>query len=98
MHVIVWEFAARAGKETEFERAYGSDGDWALLFANSPDFRGTELLKSNTDRTYLTVDRWTTAAAFAEFKRRWQAEYTALDHRMESLTDSERAIGEYDSA
>ena len=98
MHVIVWEFEARAGHETEFEKAYGSNGDWTTLFANSPDYRGTDLLKSRTDRTYLTVDRWTSAAAFAEFKRRWQAEYTALDHRMESLTDSERAIGEYESA
>jgi heme-degrading monooxygenase HmoA len=94
----VWEFEARAGKETEFENAYGAHGGWALLFANSPDYLGTDLLKSITTRTYLTIDRWTSAAAFADFKRKWNAEYQALDQQMESLTQSERSIGQYETA
>ena len=97
MHVILWEFEPRASKEKEFEQAYGSHGEWAELFARSDDFRGTELLKSTTG-TYLTVDRWTSADAFAEFKRQWHAEYQALDQQMESLTQSERSIGQYESA
>ena len=98
MHVIVWEFEARAGKEKEFEQAYGSNGDWARLFAESPDYRGTDLLKSITERTYLAIDRWSSADAFADFMRQWQAEYQALDEKMESLTQSERSIGRYESA
>ncbi|HTH66496.1 MAG TPA: antibiotic biosynthesis monooxygenase [Gemmatimonadales bacterium] len=98
MHVIVWEFEARPGKETEFEKAYGAHGDWALLFSNSPDYCGTDLLKSITTRTYLTIDRWTSAAAFADFKQQWQAEYQTLDQQMESVTHSERSIGQYESA
>jgi heme-degrading monooxygenase HmoA len=98
VHVIVWEFEARAGKEAEFERAYGSSGKWATLFAKSPDYHGTNLLKSITTRTYLTIDRWTSAAAFADFKRQWHAEYQALDQQMESLTQSEKSIGQYESA
>jgi len=94
----VWEFEARPGKETEFEKAYGADGDWAMLFSNSPDYRGTDLLKSITTRTYLTIDRWTSAVAFADFKQQWQAEYKTLDQLMESLTQSERVIGQYESA
>ena len=98
MYVILWEFEPRVGRETEFERAYGSQGDWARLFEKSPDYRGTDLLKSIANRTYITIDRWTSAAAFAAFKQRWQAEYTALDQRMGALTDSEKAIGDYESA
>ena len=97
MHVIVWEFRPRAGKETEFERAYGSDGEWAKLFARSADYRGTDLLKSTADHTYLTVDRWTSATAFAEFQQRWLAQYQTLDQKMESLTASERSIGAFES-
>ena len=97
MHIILWEFEPRVGKEKEFERAYGSNGDWARLFAKSSEYRGTDLLKSTKNRTYLTVDRWTSAAAFAEFKRQWQSEYSALDMRMEPLTQVERSIGEYES-
>ncbi len=97
VHVILWEFRPRPGKEAEFEQAYGANGKWAKLFAQSEGFRGTELLKSATG-TYLTVDRWTSADAFAEFRRQWHAEYQALDQQMESLTESERSIGQYESA
>jgi heme-degrading monooxygenase HmoA len=97
MHVIVWEFLPRVGKEPEFERAYGSTGEWAKLFAQSADYRGTELLKSREGNTYLTFDRWTSVEAFAEFKQRWHAEYSALDKRMGSLTENESSIGEYES-
>ena len=97
MHVIVWEFEPRVGRETEFENAYGSNGDWARLFAQSPDYRGTDLLKSTTKRTYLTIDRWASAAAFAAFKQQWRNEYAALDKRVEALTESERSIDAYES-
>ena len=97
MHVILWEFQPRAGKEAAFEQAYSANGEWAKLFARSKGFRGTELLKSATG-TYVTVDRWTSADAFAEFQRHWHAEYQELDQQMESLTQSERSIGQYESA
>ncbi len=97
MHVILWEFEPRAGKEAEFERAYGAHGEWAKLFGQSSGYRGTELLKSTIGRTYLTVDCWISASAFTDFKRQWYAQYQALDRQMESLTDSERSIGEYES-
>jgi heme-degrading monooxygenase HmoA len=97
VHIILWEFEPRTGKEAEFERAYGANGEWAKLFAKSADYRGTDLLKSATNRTYLTVDRWTSAAAFAEFRQRWLAQYQALDQKMESLTASERSIGAFES-
>jgi heme-degrading monooxygenase HmoA len=97
VHVILWEFQPRAGREAEFEQAYGADGEWAKLFALNDGFRGTELLKSATG-TYLTIDHWTSADAFAEFQRQWHAEYEALDRRMESLTQRERSIGQYESA
>jgi heme-degrading monooxygenase HmoA len=98
VHAIVWEFEPRAGKEREFEQAYGSHGEWAKLFANSAGYRGTELLKSTSDRTYITIDRWTSAAAFAAFQQQWRATYAALDRQMESLTESEKRIGEYETA
>ena len=96
VHVILWEFEPRAGKEGEFERAYGANGGWARLFATSADYRGSDLLKSITNRTYITIDRWTSAAAFAAFKRERLAEYQALDKQMESLTSSETPIGQFD--
>jgi hypothetical protein len=36
MHVIIWEFRVQAGREEEFERAYGPAGGWARLEHEAP--------------------------------------------------------------
>ena len=43
--MIVWRFEVAADRRAEFERAYGSTGDWAQLFARSPDYLGTSILE-----------------------------------------------------
>ncbi|HYV19998.1 MAG TPA: NUDIX domain-containing protein [Verrucomicrobiae bacterium] len=95
-HVLVWEFAPAAGREAEFERAYGPDGDWARLFRRDPAYLGTELLRGPAGR-YLTLDRWRTRAAFEAFKKREAVDYAALDRRMEALTSHEASLGTFDT-
>jgi heme-degrading monooxygenase HmoA len=97
VYVIVWQFEPQAGKEADFERAYSTDGDWALLFERSPEYRGTELLRPVQGRVYLTVDRWTSGAAFGAFQARWRAEYEALDRRCEALTERETLVGRFEA-
>ena len=95
-HVIVWEFAPRAGKAEEFEQVYGPDGEWARLFKRSPDYRGTELLRLIEGGSYLTIDRWASAAAFSEFQDQWRTEYETLDRRCEVLTEREELVGRFE--
>jgi heme-degrading monooxygenase HmoA len=97
VYVIVWEFEPKAGQEREFERAYAADGAWAALFRRSPEFRGTELLGPVAGRRYLTIDRWTSAEAFAAFRDRWQADYGSLDRVCEALTAHEALVGRFES-
>ena len=98
-HVIVWEFRVRAGRELEFEAAYGPEGEWARLFRRDPGYLGTELLRDGSDRRrYLTIDHWTSGAANDAFRERWRSDYQALDHRCEALTEHEAPLGRYDAA
>jgi heme-degrading monooxygenase HmoA len=97
VHVILWEFEPKQGKSEEFERTYGPGGDWAWLFARSPDYRGSDLLRPVADGPYITVDRWTSAAAYDAFRERWPAEYAALDQRCEALTERETMIGRFEA-
>lgn len=94
MYVLVWESRPKAGKEREFELAYGPRGDWVALFRGDPAHRGTDLLRDPRDpRRYLTVDRWESLEAYEAFRESRRAEYEALDRRLEALTESETAIG-----
>jgi heme-degrading monooxygenase HmoA len=96
--VIIWAFTARPGRELEFERAYSADGDWSRLFARSPDYHGTELLRHAAGRGYLTIDRWSSGEAFDAFRSRWQLEYDALDRSCTDLTERESLVGRFETA
>ena len=92
MHVILWRFRARPGREAEFEAAYGDDGAWARFFRAGRGFLGTELMRG-TDGTYLTIDRWETEQAHRAFCDSEAERYAKLDARCSALTIEETLIG-----
>lgn len=98
MFLIIWAFTARPGRELEFERVYAADGDWARLFARSADYHGSELLRHAAGGGYLTIDRWSSIAAFEEFRSQWQQEYEALDRYCTALTEREALVGRFETA
>jgi heme-degrading monooxygenase HmoA len=89
MFVVVWQFEIAEEKVAGFESAYGPEGAWARLFRLSPDYRGTELLRdAYIPGNYLTVDRWTSEAAFRAFRK-------DHDRACDELTGRETRIGAY---
>ena len=93
-YTIIWRFTIEAESKHQFESAYGPNGAWAVLFARSAGYRGTELLRSTTEPdSYLTIDRWESEAAFDEFRAQFAAQYEALDSECEGLTKAEVKIG-----
>ncbi len=96
MYVIVWEFQAKPGLEKAFEQAYGGDGIWARFFSRSEGFLEAVLLRCHESKgRYLTIDKWDSREAYLNFRKRWSSEYETIDQQCESLTQSERKIGEY---
>jgi quinol monooxygenase YgiN len=94
----VWEFQVKPEAISAFEEIYGPDGAWAQLFRQSPDYRGTELVR-DLDRLgrYLTLDHWTSREALRRLKQDRHAEYAALDKKCESLTEREVFLGNFES-
>jgi heme-degrading monooxygenase HmoA len=94
---VVWEFRVRPGREAEFERRYGTDGDWVRLFRRGDGFVGTALLKDHTTAgRYLVTDTWRDAAAHRAFKANHAAAYAALDLECTALREDERCLGEFE--
>jgi len=92
MHVILWRFRARPGREADFEAAYGDDGTWARFFRAGEGYLGTELMRG-TDGTYLTIDRWVSKDAYGAFRDAQAARYAEIDARCEALTIEETLLG-----
>jgi heme-degrading monooxygenase HmoA len=96
MFVIVWQFEIAEEKIAAFESAYGPDGPWARLFQQSPDYKGTELLRDTHEiGKYLTIDRWTSEQAFRTFRKQHDAEYEAIDRSCDAFTTRETRVGAF---
>jgi heme-degrading monooxygenase HmoA len=96
MFVVVWQFEIAEEKIANFEAAYGPDGSWAKLFAASPNYLGTELLRdAYVPGNYLTIDRWTSEQDFRSFRKDHDRDYESLDRLCDALTTRETRIGAY---
>jgi len=98
MILRVWQFRPHPDRLSEFRSVYGPNGPWALLFAQSSGFFGTELARSTLDpNLYLTIDRWDEASSWELFRRTHSNEYEALNKQCEELTLEETEIGTFRS-
>jgi len=87
MKVRVWRYHVAEEMREEFEREYGTDGSWAVLFATATGFVETTLYReARSTSTYLTVDRFVSEDAWLRFRRENDAAYTALGERLAHLT------------
>ncbi len=94
MYTVLWRFTVKPARRADFERHYGANGTWAALFRLGAGYLGTDLLRDTArDNVYVTIDRWTDAAAFDAFKEAHGAAYTALDRQCEDLTEQEEPLG-----
>jgi len=97
--VVIWEFQVRPGMEERFERAYGADGVWAQFFRKDEAYIGTELIRDlKAERSYLTLDFWTSQEAYEAFRTLHAAEYRTIDAECERMTEGEREVGRYSRA
>ena len=86
--VIVWRYLVPEDHRAPFEAAYGSDGVWARLFAQSPHYLGTELLGGGPGE-YVTIDRWDAEAEASSFIAAHRTEYDRIDRACADLTEAE---------
>ena len=97
MFLALWEFEVKPGCEERFQSVYGAEGEWVRLFRGDPSFIETRLLKDpEAENKFVTADFWSSREAYESFKELNHAAYVAIDKRWESLTESERCLGNFE--
>lgn len=92
MFVAVWRFTTNDARA--FEEHYGPEGTWARLFRRDAQYVRTDLLRGADG--YLTLDWWSSRAAYESFRTSHARDYAEIDALCESVTTSEEKIGEYE--
>lgn len=93
MFVVLWRFTTN--DPHAFQRHYGPEGTWVRLFRRSADYVRTDLLSEG--ETYVTLDWWTSLAAYDAFREAHADEYARLDAACEAVTTSEEKLGEFET-
>ena len=74
--MIALVFSYEVREPEAFERAYGSDGEWAEFFRRGAGYIGTELLRDvELPTRYIVIDRWESADAYNAFAAKHRDEY-----------------------
>ena len=91
---IVWQYAVKEELRAKFGLAYGPGSAWSQLFANSPGFRGTALLRdTHTPHRYLTLDSWDSAEHREASRKDQRDEYASLDATFQEWTNAHIQVG-----
>ena len=91
---IAQEFFVKEEARGQFELAYGPGGAWSNLFARSPGYRGTTVLRDTEDRRrYLTITVWSSAALQARALAQKKVEYAELQATFDAWTESKADLG-----
>ncbi len=97
MFLALWEFEVKPGCEERFQSVYGPKGEWVRLFRTDPCFNETRLLRDPAgSNKFVTMDFWESREAYESFKELNHAAYVGIDGRCESLTESERCLGNFE--
>jgi len=98
MHSVAWKYIVEKENQIEFEKEYGNDGAWSILFAKSKNYLGSFLNKDiEVNGNYLLIDTWTEKRFYDTFKEENKEIYNELSSKFERLYSEEEKIGEFNS-
>ena len=94
MIAIVWQFDIQAGRETEFERLYGADGEWTAANRHSRSYLGSSFLRDQTlSSRYLVIEYWSEMVVYEQHKAYRTDQIANLDTRRKELVASAQPVG-----
>ena len=97
--MIALVFSYQVHDAAEFERVYGTEGEWAAFFAPARGYIGTELLRDvEAQGRYLVIDRWESVDAYNAFVAERREEYMERVDATRFHYDSELRFGTFESA
>ncbi|HEY8550958.1 MAG TPA: hypothetical protein VIL35_13450 [Vicinamibacterales bacterium] len=98
MLAVVWQFDVRRGREGDFERLHGADGDWTKLSRRSRSFLGSSFLKQlGTPGRYLLLEYWSEMFVYEKHLADFSDEVEKLKARRAEMVVETIPLGIFDA-
>ena len=94
MIAIVWQFDVKQGRENEFERLYGVDGEWTKLNRQTRSYLGSSFLKDqNRTARYVLVEYWSEMLVYEQHRSSRTKAIESLEKRSAELIAATEPLG-----
>lgn len=94
MIAVVWQFLVKPGREREFERLHGADGEWTALARRSRSFIGSSFLRAVVEpQHYLVVEYWSEMVVYEKHQADFGDEITSLEAQREEMVEAVTPLG-----
>jgi len=94
MIAIMWQFDVKNGRETDFERLYGVDGEWTTMNRHTRSYLGSSFLRDqNRSSRYIVIEYWSEMIVYERHRAYRSAAIASLEERSAALVDSVEPLG-----
>ena len=85
----MWQFDVKKGREEEFEKLYGADGDWTALNRQTRSYLGSSFLHDqNQSSRYLLIEYWSEMIVYEQHRTSRSAMMDAIETRRAELVNA----------
>jgi quinol monooxygenase YgiN len=96
MIAVMWQFDVKKGREDEFEKLYGADGDWTALNRQTRSYLGSSFLRDqNRPSRYLLIEYWSEMLVYEQHRTSRSAKIDAIETQRAELVDAMEPRGIY---
>jgi quinol monooxygenase YgiN len=94
MIAVIWQFDVKKGREEEFEKLYGADGDWTALSRQTRSYLGSSFLHDqNQASRYLLIEYWSEMIVYEQHRASRAALIDSIETRRAELVDAVEPLG-----
>ena len=96
MIAVVWQFDVKKGREAEFEKLYGVDGDWTALNRQTRSYLGSSFLRDQSQSSrYLLIEYWSEMIVYEQHRTSRSVMIDVIEARRAELVDAMEPLGIY---
>ena len=94
MIAVMWQFDVKNGQESEFERLYGVEGEWARLNRQTRSYLGTSFLRDqNRASRYIVIEYWSEMVVYEQHRAYRSDAIASLEGHRTTLVDTVEPLG-----
>jgi quinol monooxygenase YgiN len=96
MIAVIWQFDVKPGREEEFEKLYGAEGEWTALNRRTRSYLGSSFLRDQNRTTrYQLIEYWSEMLVYEQHRTSRSAVIDGIEARRAELVDAMEPLGIY---